>query len=225
MTDLMHLDAANRSGRGSGVGTPSAAARCDHLSGGPAAGGMARVAVDLVCGADMGRAYLFRADLRFAELRGVRGSIGVRRAGGTGSSSTSLRMATVLQVGPELLSDVLETGASLAVRAEPPLCAMAVELTEDDRGFGGGVLAEVVAGHDGAAGLVHQADVGVPDLPEVLLPVSASRMDTPCTRSCRRRREERPGSRLICSSSPSPAPLVLSPVSMTDYSGVDRFVA
>ncbi len=59
-------------------------------------------------------------------------------------------------------------GVALADRAELPLRAVAVELAEDHGGLGGGVLAQVVTGDLGAAGLVDDADVGVADLAEVL---------------------------------------------------------
>src|SRR3954465_10233948 len=72
-------------------------------------------------------------------------------------------------VDAEVAGDAREAGGvALADGAELPLGAVAVELTEDHGGLGGGVLGQVVAGDLGPAGLVDHADEGVADLAEAL---------------------------------------------------------
>ena len=75
-------------------------------------------------------------------------------------------------VDAEVLRDAAQArGVALADGAELPLGAVAVQLAEDHRGLGRGVLGEVVAGELGAAGLVDDADERVADLAEGLLAV------------------------------------------------------
>src|SRR5688572_22766621 len=60
-------------------------------------------------------------------------------------------------------------GEALADGPELPLAGVAVDLAEDHRRLGAGVLGEVVAGDLLAVVLVGDADVGVGDLAEVLV--------------------------------------------------------
>jgi hypothetical protein len=74
----------------------------------------------------------------------------------------------------EVLRDAREAGrVALADGAELPLRTVAVELAEDHRRLGRGVLREVVARELGLAGLVHDADERVADLAEALAAVVA----------------------------------------------------
>ena len=61
-------------------------------------------------------------------------------------------------------------GVALPYCLELPVGAVSVELAEHHRGLAAGVLAEVIAGDLGAAGLVDDADERVTDLAEVLPP-------------------------------------------------------
>ena len=80
--------------------------------------------------------------------------------------------ASPSEVDAEVLGDTHQPGGvALADGPELPLRAVAVQLAEDHGGLGGRVLAQVVAGDLGAAGLVDDADEGVADLTEVLAPV------------------------------------------------------
>ncbi len=93
------------------------------------------------------------------------------RAGPPGGAGPPMHGGTS-DVDAEVLGDADEArGVALADGAELPLGAVAVELAEDHGGLGRRVLAEVVAGDLGAAGLVDDADEGVPHLAEVLAAV------------------------------------------------------
>ena len=113
---------------------------------------------------------------------------------GTEMPPATAAKTRVSDVDAEVLRDAAKAGrVALADRAELPLAAVAVELAEDHRRLGGGVLGEVVAGDLAVVGLVDDADEGVAHLAEVLLPGLGVVDARPGRRSCRRRPARRRG--------------------------------